>query len=151
MVVSWQDRHKVVPSVFVVLERGSKVLLLRRANTGYRDGYFSLPAGHLDGGETAQEAACREALEEVGIELKPGQLEFVHVAHRRAEEGDHERVDFYFRAKAWQGEPANKEPHKCDELHWASYDNLPETMVPSVREVLFLVRNGQYYSEVPMS
>jgi len=137
----------LVPAVFVLLERDGKILLLRRFNTGYRDGFYSLPAGHLDGNETASAAACREALEEVGIALQPEQLEFKHVAHRQAEEGSHERVDFYFLATNWSGEPVNTEPDKCDELRWAAYDDLPPNMVPNVRQALADVQAGRYYSD----
>lgn len=42
-----KERFKVVPAVYLVLRRGEGVLLLRRANTGYQDGKYSLIAGHL--------------------------------------------------------------------------------------------------------
>jgi 8-oxo-dGTP pyrophosphatase MutT (NUDIX family) len=57
-------------SVFVVVMRGSQVLLLRRSNTGWHDDYYSLPAGGHDGGETLVQAAARELREETGLNAR---------------------------------------------------------------------------------
>src|SRR5690349_14744195 len=100
---NWQQRHKVVPAVYVLFERDGKLLLLRRANTGYMDGKYSLPSGHLDGDEPAVSAAAREAEEEVGMRLTPEQLELALTLHRKASEGDHERIDLFFHAKDFSG------------------------------------------------
>jgi 8-oxo-dGTP diphosphatase len=144
--MSWQDKHKVVPAVYVVLRRDDQVLLIRRANTGYHDGEYSFPAGHVDGGEPAKEAAAREAKEEAGIDIAVDDLHFVHVMHRVAEEGNHERVDFYFTATKWQGEPHNVEPEKCDDVRWFKLDELPASIAPLTKQVLAEIKAGSYYS-----
>ena len=46
-----RDRFRLPAPVYAVLERDERVLLMRRAGSGYRDGRLSLPAGHLDQGE----------------------------------------------------------------------------------------------------
>ncbi len=130
--IPWQDRHKVIPAVYILFRKDNQVLLLKRKNNGYRDGYFSLPAGHLDGGESAIAAAAREAKEEVGVDVLPKQLHLVHTQHRVAESGDHERISLYFEIRTWQGEPKNTEPEKCSELLWADLDKLPPKLVPEL-------------------
>src|SRR5512132_4169552 len=102
-------------TVHLFLFRGDQVLLLRRSNTGYADGQYSVPAGHLDGGETVMEAAAREAQEETGLRLDINNIIFSSVMHRME---DDERVDFFVHVRQWQGEPINTEPGKCDELRW---------------------------------
>jgi 8-oxo-dGTP pyrophosphatase MutT (NUDIX family) len=41
----------------------------RRANTGFKDGWYTLPAGHVKPGERFAEAAVREAREETGVSI----------------------------------------------------------------------------------
>ncbi len=118
-------------TVHLLFFRAGQVLLLRRFQTGYMDGHYSVPAGHLDGGETVTQAAIREAGEETGLNLEPGDLAFACVLHRKEDE---ERVDFFVNVLAWSGEPFNAEPHKCDELGWFSLDALPEDLIPYVRQ-----------------
>src|SRR5512132_407839 len=110
-------------TVHLFLFRGDQVLLLRRSNTGFADGQYSVPAGHLDGGETVIAAAAREALEEVGVRIEPEALCYSSVMHRR--DGD-ERVDFFVHVRRWDGEIVNAEPEKCDEIRWVNIDKLPD-------------------------
>lgn len=138
------NRFKLIPEAHLVLARDDQVLLLRRHQTGYEDGKYSLVAGHVDGAETAREAMSREASEEAGLRIAPGDLRLVHVIHRL---GTEERLSFFFSPVAWQGEPVNREPHKCSELAWFPRDRLPEPMVPYVRHALEQVQAGQVYSE----
>jgi ADP-ribose pyrophosphatase YjhB (NUDIX family) len=138
------ERFKLVPESHLILVRGGEVLLLRRSGTDYEDGKLSVVAGHIDGGETAREAICREAREEAGIELAPDDLAFAQIVHR-ADRG--ERVSFFFTATRWQGEVRNMEPHKASELRWVSLDALPDDMVPYVRQAIERWRRGELYGE----
>ena len=139
-----QDRFRAVVAVHVFFLRGESILLLRRANTGYEDGKYSVPAGHLDGGESVTAAAIRESLEEVGVTLEPGGIEHALVMHRRAEA---ERIDFFVSVANWTGYPSNCEPEKCDELLWAPMDGLPTNVVPYVRRAIEAFQLGQRYVE----
>lgn len=137
------ERFRLVSAVHVfLLVEGSQVLLLRRHNTGYADGQYSVIAGHLEGAETVEAAATREALEEVGVQLDPAGLSVVGVMHRREED---ERIDWFLAARGWAGTPANCEPAKCDELRWAALDDLPENVIPYVRRALHNFRQGRWY------
>ncbi len=137
-----RERFRLIPAVHLFLLSGHKVLLLRRYNTGYEDGNYSVIAGHLDGGEEVKTAAIREALEEANITIKPDDLTIVGVMHRMSEE---ERVDFFVAAQKWQGELKNNEPDKCDELSWFEPDNLPENVIPYVRRALENYRSGVWF------
>ncbi len=76
-----RERYNLSVAVFVLLLRGDELCMLRRANTGWMDGYFSLPAGGLEKGETLSVAASRELKEETGIEVLPSELILAHSMH----------------------------------------------------------------------
>jgi mutator protein MutT len=143
-----KERFKVVPAVYIIFRDGEKILLLRRFQTGYRDGEYSLPSGHVDGGEPATQAAVRETKEEVGVDIAPGDLRLVHTMHRKSADPEpHERIDLYFEVAKWRGELRNAEPHKCDELRWANPDDLPKNMIPEVRQALVMIAKHEPYSD----
>jgi ADP-ribose pyrophosphatase YjhB (NUDIX family) len=131
-------------TVHLFFFRGDEILLLRRFQTGYRDGQYSVPAGHLDGGETVLAAAVREAREEVGVRIDPSALSFSSVMHRN--EGE-ERIDFFVHVRAWEGDPVNAEPDKCDELRWSPLDALPPNLIPYVRRALENHARGVRFEE----
>jgi 8-oxo-dGTP diphosphatase len=126
-------RTKFAVTVHLFFFRGDQILLIRRFNTGYADGQYSVPAGHLDGGETVIAAAAREALEEVGVQIDLHDIEFSSVMHRLNGE---ERVDFFVKIKNWSGEPVNAEPEKCDEIRWVKLNDLPGNTLPYIRQAL---------------
>lgn len=129
-------------NVHVFFFQAGQVLLLRRFNTGYADGKYSVVAGHLDGDETVIEAAIREAKEEAGVTLTADDLEVAGVMHRKA---NNERIDFFFKASSWQGEIINNEPHKCDDLSWAALDALPSNTLPYIHQALQNIQQGRWF------
>ncbi|MEK7562040.1 MAG: NUDIX domain-containing protein [Patescibacteria group bacterium] len=140
---------ELTPAAYVVFRKNEEILLVRRANTGYFDGSYSLPAGHFDGGESATSVAIREAKEEVGVDINSKDLRLVHTSHRASNiPVKHERIDLFFEAKKWEGELTNKEPRKCDELRWVKIDQLPPKMVPEVKQALQKIAAGEIYSEL---
>lgn len=126
--------HAGIPAgVHVLLERDGKLLLMRRAGTGFFDGLFSLPGGHIEAGESLRDAGARELAEELGIHVEAADLDYLGVVHRLS---DTNRIDFFLRATRWAGEPTIREPDKCDALMWHPHKDLPGNTVPYVCEAL---------------
>ncbi len=138
------DRVKFPVAVHLFLVRGQQVLLLRRYNTGYEDGNFSVVAGHLDGAEDVYTAMIREAREEAGIDIDVRDLEIVQVMHRK--KADEERIDYFLRCERWSGEIRNMEPHKCDLLVWHRLESLPDNTIDYIREAIQNYRSKVNFS-----
>ena len=143
---AWQhagvtERFRVVPASYVFLLRAGpdgadEVLLQLRQNTGFMDDHWAAAAaGHVERGETAYDAARREAREEIGVDDLD--LTFV-TAMQRTRHADpiDERIDFFFTARSWRGEPRIVEPRKARALEWFPLDRLPDPVVPHERVVL---------------
>lgn len=146
------ERFVVVPASYVFLLRpgrsggADEVLLQLRQNTGYMDGYWAAAAaGHVEKGETAYDAAAREAAEELGI--GGIELAFLTAMHRtQGGEPIDERIDFFFTARSWSGEPSIIEPHKAAALEWCPLDQLPDPVVPHELHVLTQLDSIPAYS-----
>jgi 8-oxo-dGTP diphosphatase len=131
--------------VHLIITEGSKVLLLRRANTGFADGSLSVPGGSLEDGETLPAAAAREAREELGITIDPADLAFAHLCHHADPDGL-ARIGVFFSARRWTGEPVNAEPNKCSEIAWHAIGELPSDIVSYIRTGLNAYGEGSAFS-----
>lgn len=126
------DRPRVIVDVNLLLIREKEILLARRKG-GFADGYYSLPAGHLELGEPVVAALIREAHEELGIDIECDDARFVQVMHNSYGIG---RLAFFFEVKKWSGQARNLEPHKCEDIRWFSLNDLPGQMVPHIRDAI---------------
>lgn len=146
------DRFVVVPAAYVFLLRPfvedtsrREVLLQLRQGTGYMDGYWAAAvAGHVEKGESVFEAAAREATEEIGVKVHTEDLAPLCAMHRTGEDDDpiDERVDYFFSATVWSGDPGIREAEKTADLQWFPIDELPDPVVPHELKVLEAVRAG---------
>lgn len=130
---------RVVPAAYVFLRRGEDVLLQLRTGTGFMDDHWAAAAaGHVEDGESVFEAACREALEELGVTIAAANLRPLTAMHRtqRNHSAVDERVDFFFECWEWRGEPHIVETAKAADLGWFSLDALPHPVVPHELSVL---------------
>jgi ADP-ribose pyrophosphatase YjhB (NUDIX family) len=125
--IHFQD-PKVAAAVLV--EEGSRVLLVRRANDPFR-GLWTLPAGFVNAGEDPAEAAARECLEETGLIVRVTRVYDV-IAGREHERG----ADFIivYLAEVVSGEmtPADD----ADAVEWFERENLPELAFRATKKVL---------------
>jgi len=137
------SRHQVTTDVHLVLLRNNEALFGRRQNTGYEDGAYHLPSGHLEAGESVVTALIREAKEEIGVTIQPEAVEFAHIMHNSSGGG---RAAFFFIVREWDGEPENREPEKCSELAWFPLDALPDHMIAYCRAAMEDIAAGRSFS-----
>lgn len=136
---------------YLILERVGKngkpeILLQLRQNTGYMDGFYDFAcSGHVEKDETFSAAIIREAKEEIDITIQESDLQFALISHRP----DAGYVDCFFKANRYTGMPTAAEPDKCANLLWASYDNLPDNLIPYLRRILTSAKHGTKFIEEP--
>lgn len=120
--------------------------MILRKNTGWMDGKYGLPAGHLEKEETIKSALMREIEEEVGLKVEESNLTLYHVMHRSGKD-DYEYVDFFFKVEYWEGEPKNNEPEKAERIQWFDKDSLPLNIIPNVKAGIEYFKNKMFFSE----
>ena len=121
-------------SVHLMLINDNKILLMRRKDTGFADGFYSMPAGKLEPKESVENAIIREVEEEININIKNETLKTIQVMNRNG--SDRERIDYFFTVDRWSGEIKNNEPNKCDDLKWFDINNLPKNTIPYIKEAI---------------
>ena len=145
-----KERFKLMPAACVILKKDNQILLHKRQNTGFQDGTYSIIGGGVDGNETVRQAAIREIKEEIGVNVKKEDLKIIHVLHTKSERPDDpsgECVVFFFETEKWDGEPKNMEPEKHECIKWFDVNNLPENLMPTGKQILDKVKEGDFYSE----
>lgn len=87
-------------------------------------GTYALPGGHLEFGETPEECAAREVLEETGLKVTDVQFLTATNDHMPAE-NKHYVTLFVVCVRENEGdEPEILEPEKCEGWDWVSWEEL---------------------------
>lgn len=111
-------------SVGVVIVKEGKVLLGERLSS-HGAGTWQLAGGHIEAGETFEQAALREAAEETGLtDLVVEKL--IYVGNEQVYDRHYVNVGMQV---AWKsGEPFAAEPEKSRNWSWFAPDELPENI-----------------------
>lgn len=129
-----KERNRFPISVQAVLEKENKILLMKRKNTGYEDGKYGLPGGHVKNNEEIREALKRELNEEVGIDVNIEELKLYKVLNRKIDDSK-EYIDFVFKTDKWTGDIKNNEQDKCEEIIWENVENIPQNIIDFIPEM----------------
>lgn len=132
-------------AAYMIMRQHQSVLLSRRCNTGFKDGWYTLPAGHCRPRELIKNCVIREAAEELGVNLQPHNITVLSVIHRPNKRREY--MDFFCEVRAWDGEICNLEPDKCDDLQFFPADSLPEKTIDYVKVGLENALSGVPFAE----
>lgn len=111
--------------VGVLIYKDDKVLLGLRKNS-HGSGTWHPPGGHLEFGESVEETAIRETLEETGLNIKT--LKRGPWTNDIFMEENKHYITVYMVATEFEGQPEVKEPEKCECWQWFDKDNLPSPL-----------------------
>ena len=143
------ENKRVGAGVGVMILREGKVLLGRRhedpakADSNLRgEGTWTMPGGKLEFGETFEECARRETLEETGIQLDD--VKVICVNNDRDERAHFVTIGLF--ADVFTGEPQVMEPDTIVEWDWFDLDHLPSPLYFPSAEVLENYKKKQFYT-----
>jgi len=83
-----------------------------------------MPGGKIDFGDTLEEAAARETMEETGIKINQDKLKFISLTNERVSDAHFVTIGFLY--EGFEGEPKVMEPDEITEWRWFALDKLPE-------------------------
>lgn len=135
-----QHGTRPLVGVGVVFIREDRVFLAKRQGSHGEDTWASA-GGHLEWGETLEECARREALEELGVVV--GNLRFLCLSNIVAY--DRHYVDVEFLGDIGDQEPTLAEPKAFSESGWFPLEGLPEPIFVAAQYALDSYRTGQFY------
>jgi 8-oxo-dGTP diphosphatase len=105
--------------------RDGKLILMQRWGS-HGEGTWSVPGGHLEFGESWEEAAEREVMEEAGVSIK--NVKLLAVTNDIFEQENKHYITIWMEADWKSGEAKNMEPEKCKALEWGSIQDLPQPL-----------------------
>lgn len=114
----------------VLIEEGSRVLLVQRANEPHR-GLWTLPAGFVNGGEDPAEAAARECLEETGLTVRITRVYDV-ISGREHERGADFIIVYHAEVIGGEMRPADD----AEAVEWFERGGLPPLAFKATQKVL---------------
>jgi len=143
-------------AAYIIIENNLwEVLFIKRANTGFRDGAYQVPAGHMDWNENMITCAIREAKEEIDIDILESDCNIVHISHRISPQNVgwsfREYFDIYVKVKKYSWDLKINEPHKCSELKFIDIDNIPDSeknLFSYDLDVIKMINNWEGFSEI---
>ena len=119
--------------VGVLVFRGGKILLGKRRGS-HGAGTWSPPGGRLEYGESIEDCARRELLEETSLEL--GAVTFGPYTNDLFPEVEEQYLTVFVIACEAVGEPRAVEPHKCEGWEWFGWHELPTPLFAPMRSLV---------------
>ncbi len=124
----------------VIVEKDGKILIGKRM-TSHGAGTYMIPGGHLEFGETFEEGAAREVLEEAGIKIK----NLTPICLRNDIEYEKHYVVVGMHAEWEEGEPRDEEGIS-ESWEWLDPHQLPEPMFPPTKRNIESWLNQKFYT-----
>lgn len=130
-------------ATYCLFKYNDKYLFIKRGDTNYMNGYWSIPAGKIDEGEDIYTGTIREMNEELDLNLTKDKMKIIHTLFRH----DAGWVEVFFETELQTDQLNIKEPNKITEIVWKeSFDALPQPHIKSVKEAIINYQNNVHTS-----
>lgn len=121
-----------------IIVRGKEALMIKRAAEPNK-GFWSIPGGMVEAGETCEHAAARECLEEVNLKINSDDLKFVDVVNKIVPD-EQGRLKFHvvivdFSTEKFEGEV--KAQDDAIEALWVKFEDIPKLKMANTLRILF--------------
>lgn len=117
--------------MFVI--NGNKILMQKRKGK-HGDGTWSLPGGHLEFGESIEDCAARETMEEMGVKIRNIKIgPFTNDVHVKEEK---HYITIFVVSEYDSGEAKVMEPEWSEEVGWFEFENMPSPLFQPLESVL---------------
>jgi len=144
------SEKKVGVGFGVLILKDNKVLLGKRHDDPAKadselhgEGTWTMPGGKFEFGETFEESAAREVIEETGIEVNQDKLKLISLSNDKVT--DAHFVTIGFLCEDFKGEAKVMEPDEITEWRWFDLDNLPDKVFfPSTKVLKNYLGNTIY-------
>lgn len=135
------EKRQIRVGVSAMVFRDGKLLLSKRKSK-LGEATWASCGGHIDFGETPEDAARRETKEECGLDVVS--VSFISVSNI-VEYGKH-YIDIAFKVEVGPGEPQVFEPEKFGAWGWYDVDDLPEPLFRADAFALESMKTGSVYN-----
>jgi 8-oxo-dGTP diphosphatase len=146
--VGMDEQKKVGVGFGVMILKNGKVLLGKRhvdpekaSSLLNGAGTWTMPGGKMHFGETFEQGAKREVMEETGMKLS--KVSVICVNNDMVETAHFVTIGLF--SDSFQGEPKVMEPDEITEWHWFDLNNLPSPIYFPSAKVLENYKKKQFY------
>ncbi len=138
------DRPKV--GVGVIIQNQNNQILIGKRKGGHAP-FFSIPGGHLENGETFEEAAIKEVFEETGLTIKNPTVFCVTNNLRTYKNENKHYVSVNLFTNEFEGNLSVKEPDKCESWDWYELSEIPSPQFDASEFAIECFRKEVFYLE----
>ncbi len=125
---------RVGVGLYIFNDKNQLLLGLRKSKHG--NGTWCPPGGHMEFGESNEQAAIREAKEETGLDILPEDVKMEGVTNDFYQESKKHYITLHLSCRRYSGIPQIAEPDKCAGWQWFNLDALPQNLMLSTQNFI---------------
>lgn len=141
------DRPKV--GIGVIIQNPKNEILIGKRK-GSHSPFYSIPGGHLEKGETFEEAAIKEVFEETGLRIKNPRVFSVTNNLRTNKYENKHYISVNLFTNEFDGELEVKEHDKCEIWEWHKISEIPKPHFDASEFAIECFEKNKFYIKEQM-